>query len=286
MTIERLGDIIKNQGALDRVNGVRPDMDIRRVSHAGTKLGTDALNRSNYACIKRDYGDQPWCVIDPPDGPLYVGGTGVDRWRYDNTPPWHAAFDRAALVFFDGEVHVNLSYEFDFDDYSGDDSIQSLRQFSWLLESLDNYPVVDDNDLSQLEYDEALESMESIAKYDLPHMIREQHPYGDDALSLDPYFEITVDMIVEACSELDIDWDRESASDGSTQAVFSSKDIKLIAEHLTPPWFQAACDGLEWKDLGYPQPIDPYFPPVEIYEPVLPLPDPKDAETARNWWKK
>lgn len=279
MATKKFADILDNIGALDRDKYTRPDLRIYRIRYVGTGWGADAMSRSNYAAILKEYGDEPWCVVDPDDGPLYVPGhlTENGQGHYDNTPPWDAAFDHAALVFHGGEAYVNLDYRFQ--DDPDDTFEQSLHDLASTLDFLDGYPVVDDEAFSALEYEEALESLEDTAKYDLPKKIKAQHAYGDEALELDPDFEITVDDIVSACCELDIDWENEAASDGSNYAYIRDEDMKRIVEHLTPPWFKAACDGLEWADLGYPQ-------PNEDAPPSLPYPDPKDKETARNWWIK
>jgi hypothetical protein len=279
MAIKKFSDILDNDGALDRDKYTRPDLRIYRIRYAGRKCGADALSRSNYDAILKMHGDEPWCAVDPDDGPLYVPGhlSENGQGHYDNTPPWDAAFDHAALVFHDGKVYVNLDYRFQ--DDPDDILAQSLNDLVNTLDSLDGYPVVDDEAFSELEYEEALESLEDTAKCDLPKKIKAQHAHGDEALELDPDFEITVDDIVSACRELDIDWENETQSDGKNSAVISEKDMKRIVEHLTPPWFKAACDGLEWADLGYPQ-------PDENAPTSLPYPDPKDKETVRNWWIK
>ena len=62
-------------GVLDRVKSVGPlNLRICRITVAGTKWGADAMARSNYAALKAEFKDWPWCVIDPDDGPLYVPG--------------------------------------------------------------------------------------------------------------------------------------------------------------------------------------------------------------------
>jgi len=270
--------------ALDRDTSVGPlNLRIYRITVAGTKWGADAMSRSNYAALKAEFKDWLWCVIDPEDGPLYVPGhlSADGQGHYDDTPPWDDCFSRAALVFHDGEAYVNLDYEFK--DDPNDPWAQELRSLANMLNSLDGYPV---KAFSALEYEEALESLEDTAKYDLPRKIRAQHAYGDEALELDQDFEITVDQIVDACRTLDIYWDNEAQSDGKNYASITDEDMKRIAEYLTPPWFKAACDGLEWADLGYPQPpeVDPFYPqPLEPYEPVLPLPS-VAPDKLREYW--
>lgn len=270
-------------GVLDRDKSVRHDLRIYRISMAGTKWGADALARSNYAALVAEYKNEPWCVVDPEDGPLYVPGhlSADGQGYYDNTSPWYDSFDHAALVFYGGEVLVNLDYEFDADA----DNLRLLA-FADTLIGLDGYPIIDEEAFSALEYEEALESLEDTAKYDLPRKIRAQHAYGDEALELDQDFEITVDQIVDACRTLNIYWDNEAQSDGKNYASITDEDMKRIVEYLTPPWFKAACDGLEWADLGYPQPpeVDPFYPqPLEPYAPVLSLPD-VTPDKLREYW--
>lgn len=266
--------------ALDRASVGPLNLRIYRITVAGTKWGADAMARSNYAALKAEFKDWLWCVIDPEDGPLYVPGhlSADGQGHYDDTPPWDDCFNRAALVFHDGEAYVNADYEFE----SSPEAI-CLHNLANMIDSLDGYPVLDEEALSALEYEEAIESLEETAKWDLPRKIGAQNTYGYEALELDPDFKITVDDIVAACRELDIDWENETSSDGSNYAYIRDEDMKRITEHLTPPWFKAACDGLEWADLGYPQPHDPEYPPIEVYEPVLPLPS-VAPDKLRTFW--
>jgi hypothetical protein len=85
---------------------------------------------------------------------------------------------------------------------------------------------------------------------------------------------------------LNIDWENEQSSDGSNTAYIRDDDMKRIAEHLTPPWFMAASDGLEWADMGKPYPPDPEYPPIEVYKPVLPLPVVAPADLPTYWTKE
>lgn len=236
--------------ALTRDTSVGPlNMRIYRINDAGTKWGADAVSRSNYAALVAEYKDEPWCVVDPEDGPLYAPGhLTADGWgHYDDTPPWDGCLNRAALVFYDGEVFVNMDYEFDKD---GDNT--RLLALADTLFSLDNYPVIDEMAFSELEYEEVVESMAELVRWDLPKRIKAMHPFAEDALDLDPDFEITVDDILAACRTLDIQWETHSNSDGSACAYFTGDDLDRLAEHLAPPWLIAAADGLEWRNLGYP----------------------------------
>ena len=247
----KLGDLIGyNDGVLDRDTSVGPlNLRICRITVAGTKWGADALARSNYAALKAEFKDWLWCVIDPDDGPLYVPGhlSANGQRHYDDTPPWDDCFDRAALVFHDGEVYVNLDYEFE----CSPEAI-CLHNLANMLDGLDGYPVIDEEEFSRIEYEEAVESMEEMARWDLPKKIKALHPYADAALDLDSEWEITVDDILAACRVLDIQWDTGSNCDGSAYASFTDEDFDRLAEHLAPPWLMAAADGLEWRDLGYP----------------------------------
>jgi len=235
-------------GVLDRDKSVRHDLRIYRITVAGTKWGADAMARSNYAALVAEYKDEPWCVVDPDDGPLYVPGhlSADGQGYYDNTPPWYDSFDHAALVFYGGEALVNLDYEFDADA----DNLRLLALADTLI-GLDGYPIIDEDAFSALEYEEAVESMEEAARWDLPRKINALHPYAEYALDYDPDFKITVDDILAACRELDIQWENEVSCDGSAYACFSGPDLDRLAEHLAPPWLMAAADGLEWRDLGY-----------------------------------
>ena len=249
----KLSDLIDHDNsALDRDKSVRHDLRIYRIHFAGTKWGADAMARSNYAALKAEFKDWLWCVIDPEDGPLYVPGhlTADGQGCYDDTPPWDDCFDRAALVFHDGEVYVNLDYEFK--DDPDDPWAQELNNLASMLDGLDGYPILDEEDFSRIEYEEAVESMEEMARWDLPKKIKALHPYAEYALDLDSEWEVTVDDILAACCTLDIQWETNSNCDGSAYASFSGPDLDRLAEHLAPPWLMAAADGLEWRDLGYP----------------------------------
>ena len=236
--------------ALTRDTSVGPlNMHIYRISDAGTKWGADALARSNYAALEAEFKDWLWCVVNPEDGPLYIPGhLSSDGWgHYDDTPPWDNCFSRAALVFHDGEVYVNMDYEFDKD---GDST--GLLALTDTLFALDSYPIIDEMAFSELEYEEAVESMAELARWDLPKKIKALHLFAEDAIDLDPDFEITVDDILAACRTLGIQWETYSNSDGSAYASFTNDDLDRLAEHLAPPRLMAAADGLEWRDLGYP----------------------------------
>jgi hypothetical protein len=178
----KLSDLVdRHNSALDNDRSVRYDLQhIYRITVAGTKWGADAMARSNYAALKAEFKDWLWCVIDPDDGPLYVPGhlSADGQGHYDDTPPWDDCFDCAVLVFHDGEVYVNLDYEFrdDFDDPWA----QELNNLANMLDGLDGYPVIDEMAFSALEYEEALESLEETARYDLPRKIKAQHAYGDE----------------------------------------------------------------------------------------------------------
>lgn len=238
--------------ALDRDTSVGPlNLRIYRINVAGTKWGADAMARSNYAALKAEYGDCPWCVIDPEDGPLYVPGhlSPDGQGHYDDTPPWDNCFDHAALVFYDGEVYVNLDYKFQ--DDPNDPWAQELRDLANMIDFLDGYPIIDEDDFSRIEYEEAVESMEELARWDLPRKIKALHPYAGAALDLDSEWEVTVDDILAACRTLGIQWDTHTNCDGSACASFTDEDTDRLAEHLAPPWLMAAADGLEWRDLGY-----------------------------------
>lgn len=251
MTTKTFNYLIRDRvhGVLDRDTSVGPlNLRIYRISLAGTKWGADALTRSNYAALVAEYKDEPWCAVDPEDGPLYVPGhlTADGQGHYDHTPPWDDCFNRTALVFHDGEVFVNLDFEFDEDA----DNLRLLALADTLI-GLDGYLVLDEEVFSALEYEEAVESMEEVARWDLPKKIRALHPYADNALDLNPDFGITVDDILAACRELDIQWETSTNCDGSAYASFANDDLDRLAEHLAPPWLMAAADGLEWRDLGY-----------------------------------
>jgi len=254
----KLGELVfcnksgPTSSALDRVTSVGPlNLRIYRISVAGTKWGADALARSNYAALKAEFDGWLWCVIDPEDGPLYVPGhLSIDsQGHYDDTPPWDDCFDRAALVLYDGEAYVNLDYEFE-----GSPEAICLHNLANMLDGLDGYPVIDEEAFSALEYEEAVESMEETARWDLPKKIKGLHLYADAALDLDSEWEITVDDILAACRTLDIQWETSANCDGSAYAYFSDDDLDRLAEHLAPPRLMAAADGLEWRDLGYPIP--------------------------------
>jgi hypothetical protein len=251
VTTKYFSELLRDRvhSVLGRDKSVRHDLRIYRISVAGTKWGADALARSNYAALITEYKDEPWCVVDPDDGPLYVPGhlTLDGQGHYDDTPPWYDCFDHAALVFYDGEALVNLDFEFDAD---GDNT--GLLRLADTLIMMDDYPAIDEAAWSELEYEEALESLEDTARWDLPRMIRKQHEFGEEALDLDTEWEVTVDDILAACQVLDIQWETYASSDGSAYAYFSDRDMQRIVEHLTPPWFRAAADGLKWESLGYP----------------------------------
>ena len=248
----KLSDLIdSDNSALDRDTSVGPlNTRIYRITVAGTKRGADALARSNCTALKAEFKDWPWCVIDPEDGPLYIPGhlTGDGWGHYDDTPPWDNCFNRAALVFHDGEAYVNTDYEFE-----GSPEAICLHNLANMIDSLDGYSVLDEEDFSRIEYEEAVESMAELARWDLPKKIKGLHPFAEDALDLDPDFEITVDDILVACRTLGIQWETHSNSDGSACAYFTGDDLGRLAEHLAPPWLMAATDGLEWRDLGYPR---------------------------------
>lgn len=251
----KLGDLIDcHSSALDRDKSVGPlNLRICRIIDAGTKWGADAASRSNYAALKAEFKDWLWCVVDPEDGPLYVPGhlSADGQGHYDDTPPWDDCFNHAALVFHDGEVFVNLDYEFK--DDPNDPWAQELHNLANMLDGLDGYQIIDEMAFSELEHEEAVESMEEVARWDLPRKIKALHPYADAALDLDSEWEVTVDDILAACRTLDIQWETYVSSDGNTYAYFTNEYLDRLAEHLAPPWLMAAADGLEWRDLGYPK---------------------------------
>jgi len=287
VTTKTFGELVRNHGALDRDKSVGPlGSYIFRLRNAGTKWGSGALDRSNYAALVAEYGNEPWCAVDPDDGPLYISGGYSDdgltyvQGHYDDTPHWDdGVLPFKALVFHDGEVYVNTDFEYD----DEDDGNLRLLDLADMLDSLDGYPVIDEEAFSALEYEEALESLEDTAKWDLPRIIKAQHAYGDEALELDTEWEVTVDDIVAACRTLNIYWDNEQSSDGSNTAYIRDEDMQRIAKHLTPPWFMAAADGLEWADLGKPYPPDPEYPVPEVYESVVGFPVVAPADLPTYW---
>ena len=285
--MKRFEELVNNLGALDGTQGIGQfGMRVKRLRYAGTKWGADALSRSNYKCLAEDFGDEPWCAVDPDDGPFWASIYDDEgNWicsRYDDTPHWDdGVLPFKALVFHDGEVYVNLSYEYDEED---EELESSLRQFADVLEGLGDYPVYNEDDFSALEYEEALESLDSY-KWDVEQLLEKSHDYADEALALDPEFKVTGDRINEALRALDIQWETETTSDGTTQVYLRDDDLKRVAEWLAPPWLKAAADGLKWADLGYPEQPDPDEPVQDVYEsPTLPNPNGLTAEQVKNWW--
>ena len=287
--MKRFEELVKNTGALDGTQGVGQfGMRVKRLRYAGTGWGADALARSNYKCLEAAFGSETWAAVDPDDGPHYIyaryddDGHRISAGHYDETPAWDdGVLPYRALVFHNGEVYVNLSFEYDEED---EELESSLRNFAWVLEGLDGYPVYNEDDFSALECEEALESLDCY-KWDVEKLLEKSHEYADKALALDPEFEVTGDRIDEALRALDIQWETESASDGSTTAILRDDDLKRVAEWLAPPWLKAAADGLEWAAEGYPRSLDPDEPVRNEYtSPTLPNLDGLTAEQVKNWW--
>lgn len=286
--MKRFEELVKNTGALDGTQGVGQfGMRVKRLRYTGTGWGADALARSNYKCLVEDCGDETWAAVDPDDGPLYVSGYHRDdgsyvQGHYDETPAWDdGVLPFKALVFHDGEVYINLSFEYDEED---EELESSLRNFADVLEGLDGYPVYNEEDFSNLEYEEALESL-GCYTYDVERLLYATHEYAQEALDLNPEFAVTGDRIDKALRALDIQWETESSSDGGTQAILRDADLKRVAEWLAPPWLKAAADGLEWAAEGYLRSLDPDEPVRDEYtSPTLPNPDGLTAEQVKNWW--
>ncbi len=252
--MKRFEELVKNTGALDGTQGVGQfGMRVKRLRYAGTGWGADALSRSNYKCLAEDFGGEPWAAVDPGDGPHYTYA------RYDDDG--RRVLPYRALVFHDGEVYVNLSYEYDEED---EELVSGLRRFADVLEGLGGYPVYNEEDFSALEYEEALESLDNY-KWDVERLLYATHEYAREALDLDPEFKVTGDSIDAALRALDIQWETESSSDGRTTAYLRDDDLKRVSEWLAPPWLRAAADGLKWADLGYPEQPDPGEPVRDEY---------------------
>lgn len=287
--MKHLEELVADGGALDGTQGIGQfGMRVKRLSCAGTLWGADALARSNYKCLAEDFGDEPWAAVDPDDGPHYIyaryddDGRRISAGHYDETPAWDDGVPPyRALVFHDGEVYVNLSFEYDEED---EELESSLLRFADVLDSLDGYPVYNDGDFSALEYEEALESLDNY-KWDVEKLLEKSHDYADEALALDPEFAVTGDRIDEALQALDIQWETESSSDGRATAYLRDDDLKRVSEWLAPPWLRAAADGLKWADLGYPEQPDPDEPVRDEYtSPTLPDTSTLTADQVKNWW--
>lgn len=286
--MKRFEELVNNVGALDEARGVNHLLRVKRLRYAGTKWGADALSRSNYKCLAEDFGDEPWAAVDPDDGPHWISGVYTDAGvrvsppHYDETPAWDdGVLPFKALVFHDGEVYVNLSFEYDEED---EELESSLRNFADALEGLDGYPVYNEDDFSNLEWEEALESLDCY-KWDVEKLLEKSHEYADEALALDTEFKVTGDRIDAALRALDIQWETESSSDGSTTAILDDEDLQEVAEWLAPPWLRAAADGLKWAGLGYPEQPDPDEPVRDEYtSPTMPDTTNLTAEQVKNWW--
>lgn len=287
--MKRFEELVKDRGALDPTQGVgQRGMRVKRVRHAGTGWGADALSRSNYKCLVEDFGGEPWAAVDPDDGPHYIyaryndDGRRISAGHYDETPAWDdGVLPYRALVFHDGEVYVNLSFEYD----EEDEELESgLCHFADVLDGLGDYPVYNEEDFRNLEYEEALESLDCYT-YDVEILLYATHEYAQEALELDPEFKVTGDRIDEALRALDIQWETESSSDGRATAYLRDDDLKRVSEWLAPPWLRAAADGLKWADLGYPEQPDPGEPVRDEYtSPTLPSTEGLTADQVKNWW--
>lgn len=285
--MKHLEELVNDLGALDGTQGIGQfGMRVKRLRYAGTKWGADALSRSNYKCLAEDFGDEPWAAVDPDDGPYMISirddDGGFLGYRYDETPAWDdGVLPYCALVFHDGEVYVNLSFEYDEED---EELESSLLRFADVLNFLDDYPVYNEEDFINLEYEEARESLVSYV-YDVEKLLEKSHDYADEALALDPEFAVTGDRIDAALRALDIQWETWSASDGDTVAILRDADLERVAEWLAPPWLRAAADRLKWADLGYPEQPDPDEPVRDEYtSPTLPDTSTLTADQVKNWW--